>query len=145
MRRVQRVALDAATQKYLTKRQADADAKLQLGSLNPTDHWKASRQTISMEPVLAALRAMMGKQQRCMYCVDSHGCDIEHFRPKGDFQAWIYLWNTDVFIADLIEHDDHGLLGWFFKGNGQTEAPLVQLREQHAPVWQACLKAFEFQ
>ena len=94
MRRVQRVALDAATQNYLTKRQADADAKLQLGTLNPTEHWKASRQTKSMEHVLATLQAMMGKQQRCMYCVDAHGCDIEHFRPKADFQGWIYLWNN---------------------------------------------------
>ncbi len=47
-------------------------------------------------------------------------------------------------IDDLIEHDEHGLLGWFFKGNGKSENDLVQLQERFPVIWQECVEAFRF-
>lgn len=41
--------------------------------------------------------------------------------------------------AQLVAQDDHGLLGWFLYGAGQTLAPFADLRLQHPEVWQACL------
>ena len=35
---------------------------------------------------------MMGPRQRCMYCVDSHGSDVEHFWPKGRYPERAFLW-----------------------------------------------------
>jgi uncharacterized protein (TIGR02646 family) len=245
MRRVKRGVLDKKVADYLAKRQLDADAKLASGALKPDDHWKATRQTQSVQEILLCLQNMMGERQRCMYCVDSHGSDIEHFRPKAEFQTWMYRWEnlllcctecgrfkgskfpllggapllldpsidepwqyldfdpatgnitarfditTNVFqikgektvevlqldrrealaagykktyrilharlaqfletptspaelITNLIEHDEHGLLGWFFKGNGQTEDVLKKLRVQHGLAWNACMEAFAF-
>jgi uncharacterized protein (TIGR02646 family) len=47
-----------------------------------------------MGDVLKALQFMMGKSGRCMYCVDSHGCNIEHFRPKSPFPEWMFQWQN---------------------------------------------------
>jgi uncharacterized protein (TIGR02646 family) len=37
---------------------------------------------------------MMGKRERCMYCLDSHGSDIEHFRPKATFPKRMFRWRN---------------------------------------------------
>ena len=42
--------------------------------------------------VLTSLQTMMGERQRCMYCLDSHGSAIEHFRPKAAYPARMYHW-----------------------------------------------------
>ena len=245
MRRVQRMALDAKAGKYLLEKQSDANTKYAAKTLKPDAHWKSARQTKTMKRVLVCLQNMMGPRQRCMYCVDSHGCDIEHFQPKASFSKWMYRWNNlllcctqcgrlkgskfplfnskpllldpskeepwkyldfdpttgnitarfdilsnafqikgeetvitlqldrrealavgyqqtykklnqrislflqtptppQILIYDLIEHDEHGLLGWFFKGNGQSEPILIHLKTQYPSVWKACVRAFKF-
>lgn len=248
MRRVQRGELSAQAGRYLDQQQSDANKKAEANDKKKlAAHWKSSRKTDTMKSVLACLQAMMGPRQRCMYCVDSHGCDIEHFWPKAEFPANMYRWENlllccnecgrfkgsrfplsgdqqpllldpsidepwqfldfdpttgnitarynvaaddyeikgettieifqldrrealaagyqktyrdlhkvikrfletadtspDTLVAELIEHDDHGLLGWFFKGNGQTEAALTQLQTDHAAAWKACVEAFTF-
>jgi uncharacterized protein (TIGR02646 family) len=45
-----------------------------------------------MKDVQSALRKMMGHRERCMYCLDSHGSDIEHFWPKTPFPERMFLW-----------------------------------------------------
>lgn len=245
MRLVQRVVLDARAVAYLRKRQKQANAKEVAGNLNTDGEWKSARQTKTMGSVLASLQSMMGRRQRCMYCLDSHGCDIEHFYPKSNYAKRMFRWNNlllcctecgrikgskfpmagnrrllidpckeepwqyldfdpttgnmtarfdlqanaftpkglatvatlqldqrealaagyqqtyqrlrDVIgqflqqpstaadlITSLIAADDHGLLGWFFKGNGQTEQLANQLRAQHLAVWNDCYAAFQY-
>ncbi|MBI2928327.1 MAG: hypothetical protein HYY24_21875 [Verrucomicrobia bacterium] len=189
---------------------------------------------------------MMGDRQRCMYCLDSHGTDVEHFWPKKPFPERMFLWpnlllactecgrlKSDVFplsngqpllvdptaenpwlhldfdprtgnivarfdperndysakgsktvellhldrreaiaagyqktfrrlrslvedalrqpnpsanslARSLRETDDHGLLGWCFRGPGQHESPFREFRTNHRPVWDACLQAWDF-
>lgn len=246
MRRVQRVALDKKTENYLLRRQADADKKSKSKTLKTDSHWNSSRQTMAMGKVFISLQNMMGPRQRCMYCVDSHGCDIEHFHPKAIFTKWMYDWenlllcctecgrlkgnkfpsdngktmlidpskeepwnyldfdpitgnitakfdittnsfhakgektvetlqldrreavavgylktfrnlskristylqtptiSTQLLISELIDHDEHALLGWFFKGNGQFEQDLSSLKIQFPTVWKECQRAFKF-
>lgn len=246
MRRIQRVVIDTAAQDYLDKRQAKVDRTLRR-NLNVEREWKVARQTQTMGRILSSLQVMMGERQRCMYCLDSHGCDIEHFRPKSRYPKWMFKWSnlllcctecgrikgsqspivgrrillvdptreepwdfldfdpttgnltarfevqtndfsdkgrytvtllqldrrealaagyvktyqrlsavindflespnkpTTALIAELINNDDHGLLGWCFKGSGQNETPFTQLRNQHSTVWQACRAAFQYQ
>ena len=79
MRGVVRVPLDAVTEENLNQRQAVVDRKRQEGTLQVNGEWKNARQTQSVRTVLAALKRMMGERERCMYCLDSHGTDIEHF------------------------------------------------------------------
>lgn len=246
MRRVQRVALDKVAQSYLVRRQAKTNTLLSNSRLNVEGEWKSARQTKTMGKVLATLQSMMGARQRCMYCLDSHGCDIEHFRPKSSYPKWMFKWNNlllcctecgrikgskfplsgqrpmlidpaqeepwdyldfdpitgnmtarfdlqanDFFakglhtvttlqldqrealaagyaqtyrklcavingflntpeqtagnlIAALLQEDEHGLLGWCFKGSGQREAQFAQLKNQHPAVWRACCVAFKY-
>ena len=35
---------------------------------------------------------MAGHRQRCMYCGDSHGTDIEHFWPKSPYPERMFRW-----------------------------------------------------
>lgn len=246
MQRIQRVAIDKTAQTYLEQRQAKSNELLRNGNLNVESAWKTARQTQNMGKVLAALQSMMGVRQRCMYCLDSHGCDIEHFRPKSSYPKWMFKWNNlllcctecgrfkeakfpmdgkrpllidptkeepwdyldfdpitgnmtarfdlqagefsakgqqtvntlqldrrealaagyakthkklcaiingflqapgqtaDSLIAELLQEDEHGLLGWCFKGTGQNEAPFSQLKNRHSQVWRSCCAAFKY-
>jgi uncharacterized protein (TIGR02646 family) len=94
MRRVERVALDADVVAYLAKRQLDANKKLLAKTLKTDSHWASSRQTKNMKAAFTCLQAMMGQRARCMYCLDSHGSDIEHFWPKASFQKRMYDWDN---------------------------------------------------
>mgnify|MGYP001026891208 CR=1 FL=1 len=94
MRRIQRSALHSVAASYLTRRQAAADLKHRQRRLDVTADWKSARQTKAVGDVLATLQAMMGPRQRCMYCLDSHGADIEHFRPKADYPRRMYQWTN---------------------------------------------------
>lgn len=92
MRSVVRPALPAATQAFLDRRQTAADRDARKGTLNIERRWKTARQTKTMARALQVLRQMMGPRERCMYCVDSHGCDIEHFRPKSSHPTHAFQW-----------------------------------------------------
>lgn len=92
MRRITRVALPAPTQKALDRRQADADAKRAEGTLVAEMEWKSARRTKPLKTIAATLAGMTGPRERCMYCCDSHGTDIEHFRPKADYPQWMFRW-----------------------------------------------------
>lgn len=94
MRRVDRFALPKKAQTYLNQRQAAARLALGQGVFNIEREWKTARQTKSVEVVLNVLRQMMGPRERCMYCVDSHGCDIEHFRPKARYPKRAFQWEN---------------------------------------------------
>ncbi|MBK6972203.1 MAG: TIGR02646 family protein [Sterolibacteriaceae bacterium] len=65
-----------------------------LGTLDIQREWKAARQTKAVGAVLRTLQQMMGVHERCMYCVDSHGSDIEHFRPKARYPGRAFEWSN---------------------------------------------------
>lgn len=92
MRRIQRTPLPKTAKSYLIKRQSDANGKHKNDVLSIERDWKSARQTKALKTVAATLQAMMGPRQRCMYCLDSHGTDIEHFRPKAVYPKRMYDW-----------------------------------------------------
>lgn len=92
MKRIKRTDLPKDAQRYLDKRQQAADKKHRQQKLDTTMDWKGARQTKSMGKVLATLHSMTGNRQRCMYCLDSHGSDIEHFQPKAVYPGHMYQW-----------------------------------------------------
>ena len=92
MRRVIRAALPGRVQAYLDRRQAAVDQHRQRGTLDIGREWKAARQTQAIREVLRSLQQMMGERGRCMYCVDSHGSDIDHFRPKKRYPQRAFRW-----------------------------------------------------
>lgn len=92
MRRVNRDSLTDQVQGKLNHKQSEANRKREEGILQVDDEWKNARQTILLHDVLATLKSMMGERERCMYCLDSHGTDIELFWPKTPYPERMFLW-----------------------------------------------------
>lgn len=92
MRRVIRETLDADVQENLNQRQAEADRKRAVGDLQVGTEWQNARRTRPLRAVEATLKHMMGERERCMYCLDSHATDIEHFWPKMPYPERMFLW-----------------------------------------------------
>lgn len=98
MRRIHRLSLPARAQRYLDQRQASADEQYTSGTLDIENRWSDARKTKAVggqqDSVLSTLQQMSGSHQRCMYCLDSHGCDIEHFRPKTPYPQHAFRWSN---------------------------------------------------
>ena len=244
MRRVPRQDLPAVVVRYLDGRQQRANADQAAGTLNIEKSWKSARQTKKLSIVKQQLQQMAGGRERCMYCSDSAGTDIEHFWPKSRYPDRMFSWlnmllcctgcgrdckgsqfplvnglpvlldptvddpwefldfspatgilfplmdrngrttvkgtetarifqfakrdavtlgyqrsyrrirkviqnslaeaaaDADALIADLRDADEHGILGWCFRGAGINELPMSNLRQAHPDIWAACVTAF---
>jgi uncharacterized protein (TIGR02646 family) len=53
--------------------------------------WKTKPKE-SFSEVRTALEAMAGGRERCMYCEDNEGTDIEHFWPKSRYPDKAFSW-----------------------------------------------------
>jgi len=92
MRRIIRVPLGSSDQGELNGRQAMADRQIQECSFQPEREWKRARKTVLLRAILAVLKSMTGGRERCMYCLDSHGTDIDHFWPKTPYPGKMFRW-----------------------------------------------------
>lgn len=92
MRSIIRDALDPPIQEQLDQKQATVNRMQQEGTLRVSDEWQKARQTSPLQSVLATLKHMTGQRERCMYCLDSHGTDIEHFWPKAPYPERMFQW-----------------------------------------------------
>jgi uncharacterized protein (TIGR02646 family) len=61
--------------------------------------WKGRRSNKSLKAVEQALRAMASGIERCMYCEDNHGCDIEHGYPKVRYPSRALLWLNLLWVC----------------------------------------------
>lgn len=91
MRRVTRLPLDPPVESDLDHRQRAVDQNRNDAAFSANDEWKKARQTPTLGAVLGTLRHMMGERQRCMYCLDSHATDIEHFWPKTPYPQRMFV------------------------------------------------------
>lgn len=92
MRRVRRVPLDPTAQADLDNRQTAVNRMRTDAAFSAANEWKNARQSATLSAVMATLAKMMGKRQRCMYCLDSHGTDIDHFWPKTPYPERMFVW-----------------------------------------------------
>jgi uncharacterized protein (TIGR02646 family) len=75
-----------------------AQAKVAAASFDEQKHlaaimWPKARKTKLFEDgVLAVLSRMAGTRERCMYCEDSRGTDVEHFWPKAVYPTKTFSW-----------------------------------------------------
>jgi len=77
VRHIPRLPLPPGAQTLLRARQAQVDAGVDVDQV-----WRAASRAKGFQPVRETLKRMAGERERCMYCEDSHGMDIEHFWPK---------------------------------------------------------------
>ncbi len=90
MRYINRLVLRTKEQTYLSNKQKQLT--LDPSMLNAA--WKSARQTAAMHAVFEILKKMAGNRERCMYCLDSQGADIEHFKPKACFPDVMFNWSN---------------------------------------------------
>lgn len=92
MRRITRTALSSKTERALarvtTRIVAEADPKAYAEK-----KWK-SKPRVAFEEVRSSLEAMATGRSRCMYCEDSMGTDIDHFRPKSNYPDQAFVWGN---------------------------------------------------
>ncbi|MFD4434164.1 hypothetical protein, partial [Nocardia sp. NPDC058497] len=95
----------------ISRRKLDADVIAELARLqrmvdratDPADQakrrWNSFSGTKTKTEVSTGLKAMCSGIERCMYCEDSAGTDIEHFRPKSSFPAMAFVWENYLFAC----------------------------------------------
>lgn len=95
MRRLQRLPLSPETLDFLQERARAvtnaADARVEADRL-----WKLQTAKAFQE-IRATLRRMASGLERCMYCEDSQGTDIEHFWPKSTYPERAFDWHNYLF------------------------------------------------
>jgi uncharacterized protein (TIGR02646 family) len=80
--------IEAAGAPYSAQEQRTAAQKEEAARL-----WK-NEGTRAFEQVRDALRAMAPPTERCMYCENSEGSDVEHFRPRSSYPMSSYDWEN---------------------------------------------------
>ena len=92
MRRIRRVALSQTAVDKLAELTSEV-----LGATNPREKaqklWNSKPKAVFRE-VHRKLEEMASGRSRCMYCEDSHGTDIDHFRPKADYPQSTFEWRN---------------------------------------------------
>lgn len=63
------------------------------------DLWKQKRRSKTLEVVEVALKAMASGLERCMYCDEGHGHQIEHFRPKASYDKETFEWGNLLWVC----------------------------------------------
>ncbi len=98
MRSIQRLRLPRRPSAWLERNQEQLNGDI---SIDVLGRWRARRQTMNGNGIVAALERMAGARNRCMYCGDSEGCDIEHFRPKAvhDWRGYVFSWINFLWIC----------------------------------------------
>ena len=94
MRRIKRAELAASIVSELQLLQRSVDTQVEQGGFDAGKHWKGKRKSQVILEVYATLKRMAGTRERCMYCVDSEGSDIEHFWPKTKYPESMYVWEN---------------------------------------------------
>lgn len=94
MRRVYRTPLPLETQRELYRRQ-----KLCTSAALARREWKAFRQSAAAGPLIEELHRMAGGRNRCFYCSDSRGTDVDHFKPIGIDTSRTFTWPNHLWIC----------------------------------------------
>lgn len=92
MRRIERLPLPSGVRFTLGRKQVRANRQRSEPGFNATRAWENARRSAAVRTAEATLKRMAGATERCMYCEDSHGTDIEHFRPKTPFPQYLFIW-----------------------------------------------------
>lgn len=90
MRRIRRVPLPVGASSYLAKKQKAVTPE------NARAVWKSARSTKTMAMVFDTLVRMAGSRARCMFCSDSRGADIDHFRPLSRYVERAFDWENHL-------------------------------------------------
>ena len=94
MRKITRSDLPKQTSRYLERKQSEVNS-----GKDARRTWKYSRKTKAMKDVAFRLSSMSGRRQRCMFCEDSRGTDIDHFWPLSTYKEHSFVWKNLLWIC----------------------------------------------
>ncbi|MCE9608939.1 MAG: hypothetical protein K8R23_01805 [Chthoniobacter sp.] len=94
MRRIRRKPLPQPAARKLRAEQTNANTKHAAKTLDVEKEWKRARRNQPLNTALETLLKMAGDRERCMYCGDSQGTDIEHFWPKSPYSKKMFRWSN---------------------------------------------------
>ncbi len=109
MRKISRKRLHKATSNKLKNEQKMADKKHKRNELDVQKEWKRARQNKPLTIAFDTLKKMAGSRERCMYCNDSQGTDIEHFWPKNAYPKKMFLWKNMLLGCTACGRDHKGV------------------------------------
>lgn len=92
MKRLQRLTLSAETQSFLEGR-TSAIEKATDPRAEAKRLWK-SIDNLAFEEIRKLLARMASGLERCMYCEDGQGSNIDHFWPKAEYPLRAFLWEN---------------------------------------------------
>jgi uncharacterized protein (TIGR02646 family) len=91
MRRIQRLPLSQDALDFLRQRTSEVEGKPDAERAEEAVRlWKL--QGKAFKEVRQVLGQMASGIKRCMYCEDSKGIAVEHFRPKKDYPLQAFVW-----------------------------------------------------
>jgi len=94
MRYHRRLHLPEGAVQYLFRKQEEvtrgADAR---------ETWKKARKTKIMQQILGILQKMAGVRERCMYCHDSFGAEMDHFWPIAIYVNKAFCWDNFLLLC----------------------------------------------
>jgi len=108
MRKICRKALPKVEAAKLRTEQANANVKLASKTLDVQKEWKRVRQNKPLNVAFGTLLEMAGNRERCMYCGDSQGTDIEHFWPKNTYPKKMFRWSNLLLGCTACGRDHKG-------------------------------------
>ena len=94
MRKITRSALPKQISRYLDRKQSEVNS-----GKDARRTWKYSRKTKAMKEVANKLSRMSGRRQRCMFCEDSRGTDIDHYWPLSTYKEHSFVWTNLFWIC----------------------------------------------
>lgn len=94
MRRLYRQELPLATRVALARR-GDRCSDVQTAR----QEWKAFRPLAEARPLVDELRRMAGVRDRCFYCSDSRGTDVDHYAPIDSEYASTFVWRNHLWAC----------------------------------------------
>ncbi len=100
MRRLVRTALPDRVHRYLARKQSEVDS-----GRAPDATWDSARKTQAIRRVFSELKRMAGSRERCMFCEDSRGVDIDHFWPKSKYPERTFVWDNLVLSCSGCNRD----------------------------------------
>ena len=119
MRRVVRTELTLDIQLKLKNKQTSVNKIIASGKVESTRIWDAAKKSAAIIAARNALKKM-AIRERCMYCHDSLGSDIEHFWPKDPYPERMFVWENMLLCCTPCGR---------FKGNrfplDENNAPLL--------------------
>ncbi|MCP4153011.1 MAG: hypothetical protein GY757_35085 [bacterium] len=95
MRKLKRQTLSSRSLKVLKQRTAKVTAKTTKDEkVKEVERLWGSKNNKTFEEIKSKLLQMASGIERCMYCEDSAGTDIEHFKPKSTYPLSAFDWEN---------------------------------------------------